>query len=192
MSGAAVKLPSSLEEFLPWEERQPEKWEFLGGRPRAMTGGSRGHDRIANNLRGLLFLALRGQPCSVHGPDLRVVSPSGAAMYPDALIRCGPSDDHAMNCDDPVVVVEVLSPATAKDDLTRKRRAYKAIPGLRVIVYVSQDEPRLDLVRRREDGGWDEDEAVEGLDAVLELPEIDLRLPMAEIYEDTLVARAAG
>jgi hypothetical protein len=32
---------------------------------------------------------------------------------------------------------------------------------------------------------------VEGLDRVLELPEIGVRLPMVEIHEDTEVARTA-
>jgi Uma2 family endonuclease len=89
-----------------------------------------------------------------------------------------------------VVAVEVLSPSTAKNDLTRKRRAYAALPTMRVVVYASQDEPRLDLVRRRPDGRF-EDEVIEGLDGVLELPEIGASLAMAEIYEDTEVARAA-
>jgi hypothetical protein len=45
-------------------------------------------------------------------------------------------------------------------------------------------------VRGRPDGRLD-DEVVEGLDGVLELPEIGASLAMAEIYEDTEVARAA-
>jgi Uma2 family endonuclease len=193
MASTAPRYPVTLDEFLEWEERQPERWEFLDGVVRLMTGGTEDHDRLSINLIRLLASALRGGPCSVHGSNLKVLSRGGnASMYPELFVRCGPREGRRTRIEDPVVVVEVLSPSTAKDDLTRKRRAYKAIPGLKVIVYVSQDEPRLDLVRRREDGGWDEDEAVEGLDAVLELPEIDLRLPMAEIYEDTLVARAAG
>ena len=61
--------------------------------------------------------------------------------------------------------------------------------SVRVIVYVSQDEPRLDIVRRTADGGWDEDESVDGLAATLALPEIGTILAMTEIYEDTDVAR---
>jgi Uma2 family endonuclease len=91
-----------------------------------------------------------------------------------------------------VVALEMLSDGAAKDDLTRKRRACKAIPSLRAIVYVSQDEPRVDLVRRRGDGRWEDEEPLEGLGATLELPEIGARLAMAEIYEDTDVARAAA
>ena len=43
---------------------------------------------------------------------------------------------------------------------------------------------------RGEDGQW-RDETVEGLDGMLPLPEMDVTLTMAEIYEDSDVARAA-
>ncbi len=157
-----------------------------------MTGGTEDHDRLSVNLISLLANALRGGPCSVHASNLKVVSRAGnASMYPELFVRCGPREGKRTRIEDAIVAVEVLSPRTAKDDLTRKRRAYTALPTMRVVVYASQDEPRLDLVRRRADGGFD-DEVVEGLDAVLELPEIGVRLAMAEIYEDTLVARTAA
>ena len=186
----ALRLPRTLDEFLDWEERQPRKWEFVGCRPRLMAGGTITHDRIANNIRGLLFAALRGRRCSAHGPDLKVLSPAGTSTYPDAIVLCDERDGRRTTCDDPTVVVEVLSESTAKDDLTRKRRAYQAIPSLRVIVYASQDEPRLDIVRRQPDGRWEDDEPVEGLEGALALPEVGVTLAMAEIYEDTEVGRA--
>jgi len=114
-----------------------------------------------------------------------------ASMYPELFVRGGPREGKRTRIEDAMVAVEVLSPRTAKDDLTRKRRAYTALPTMRVVVYASQDEPRLDVVRRRADGGFN-DEVVEGLSGVLELPEIGVRLAMIEIYEDTEVARTAA
>ena len=151
------------------------------------------HDRLSVNLIGRLSTALRGGPHVVHGSNLKVLSRQGnASMYPDLFVRCGPREGRRTRVEDPAVALEVLSEGTAKDDLTRTRRAYEAIPTLRAIVYVSQDEPRVDLVRRRGDGAWEDEEPLEGLGATLELPEIGVRLAMAEIYEDTDVARAAA
>lgn len=113
-------------------------------------------------------------------------------MYPDLFVRCGPREGRRTGVEDAVVVFEVLSEGTAKDDLTRKRRAYKAMPSLRAIVYVSQDQASIDPVRRQADGSWEDEDALEGLSAALELPEIGVRLALAEIYEDTEVARAAA
>jgi Uma2 family endonuclease len=192
MAALAPKRDFAPDEFLAWEARQPEKWEFVGGVVRMIAGGTRAHDRIANNIRAALWARLRGGGCDVHGPDLKVRNPAGETAYPDVLVRCGPGDDGVVVVEDPVLLFEVLSEGTATHDLTRKRRAYKAIPTARVIVYVAQDEARLDVLRRRPDGSWDEDGEVEGLDASLDLPEIGMHLPMAEIYEGTDVARAAA
>jgi Uma2 family endonuclease len=192
MASAALKAPTTLDEFLAWENEQDDRYEFLDGLVRMMTGGTEDHDRLSVNLIALLRNALRGGPRSVHASNLKVVSRAGnASMYPELFVRCGPREGKRTRIEDAVVAVEVLSPRTAKDDLTRKRRAYTLLPTMRVVVYASQDEPRLDLARRRAEGGF-EDEVVEGLDGVLDLPEIGVRLAMAEIYEDTLVARTAA
>lgn len=98
-------------------------------------------------------------------------------------MRCGPTDPRATWIDDPVVVVEVLSEGTAEHDLTRKWLANKRIPSLRLIVYMHQDRPRLDLVRRDADGRSDDGAPVIGLESALALPEIGARLAMADIYE---------
>jgi Uma2 family endonuclease len=192
MASTALKAPATLEEFLAWEEQQPERYEFLDGVVRIMTGGTDDHDRLSVNLISLLANALRGGPRSVHASNLKIVSRAGnASMYPELFVRCGPREGKRTRIEDAIVAVEVLSRRTAKDDLTRERRAYTALPTMRVVVYASQDEPRLDLVRRRADGGFD-DEVVEGLGAVLELPEIGVRLALVEIYEDPEVARTAA
>ena len=57
----------------------------------------------------------------------------------------------------------------------------------RRIVYVSVDEARVDMRVRSADSAWG-DETVEGLAAVLALPEIGASLPMAEVYEETDLA----
>jgi Uma2 family endonuclease len=188
MIGTARTAPITLDAFLAWEERQVERWERVGGVARTRSGGTIAHDTIANYIRAALQRALRGTPCSRHGPDVKVISPAGDVMYPDAFVRCGRIDPAATRVDDPVVVFEVLSEGTALHDLTRKRLAYKTIPSLRLIVYVAQDRPRLDLVRRDPTGRWDDDAPVTGLDGTLELPEIAARLAMAEIYEGVEVA----
>jgi Uma2 family endonuclease len=191
MASTALKAPTTLNDFLAWEEEQLERYEYLDGLVRMMTGDTEEHDRLSVNLIALLRYALRGGPCSVHASNLKVVSKAGnASMYPELFVRCGPRESKRTRVEDAVVVLEVLSPRTAKNDLTRKRRAYTLLPTMRVVVYVSQDEPRLDLVRRQPDGSF-ADEVVEGLDARLELPEIGVSLAMAEVYEDTLVARTA-
>ena len=180
----------SLEGFLDWENRQPERFERVGGVVRMMAGGTLGHDGIGAKMIVELGSRLRGGRCRVHGSNLKVVSPRGDVMYPDAFVRCGPGDPRATHVGDPVVVVEVLSPSTAVHDLTRKRLAYQSIPSLKVVLWVHPDRMRVDLMRRRETGWVDEDPA-EGLQAVVALPELGIELPLSEIYEGVPLEEAA-
>ena len=192
MLAAARSIPLSLDAFLEWEEQQAERFELAGGVVRMMAGGTEDHDRIALNIAAFLRVRLRGTPCSTHISNLKVVSrPANASMYPDVFVRCGPRQGDRTSVDDSLLVVEVLSPSTSRFDLIRKRQAYEAMPTLRRIVFVDVDEARVDSRVKGEDGHW-RDETVEGLDAALILPEIDLSVPMAEIYAETEVAAAAG
>lgn len=186
MVEAALSCPTTLDAFLAWEERQAERYELVGGVVRLMSGGTGDHDQIAVNIAAALRSRLRGTGCFVHVSNLKVVArASGAVLYPDVFVRCGAPVGRGTAAEDPVVVFEVLSDSTARHDLTRKKLAYKTIPSLRVIVYISQDEARVDLLRRGPGGAWDDDRPVEGLAGRLELPEIGVSLTLAEIYEDT-------
>ena len=190
MRAAAPTPPLTLDDFLAWEERQPERFELAGGVVRMMAGGTEDHDRIGGNIFAALRTRLRGQPCSAHGSNPKLLSrTAGASMYPDVFVRCGPREGGRTRVEDAVVAFAVLSEGTAQFDLTRKRLAYEAIPSLRRLVYVSTVEARLDVRVRGGDGSW-RDETVEGLDAVLQLPEVEASLTMAEIYEDSEIAAA--
>ncbi len=191
MAGASARLADlSLPGFLAWEERQELRWERVGGVVRAMAGGTRAHDKIAGNLRFALHGPVRRRGCELFGSDVKVVTPKGDVVYPDLSVRCGPGNDRLTTVDDPLVVAEVLSESTLKHDLVLKRLAYKTIPSLKLILYLAQDRPRIDLVRRGPDGRWDDGEPAVGLDAVLELPELGCTVPLAAVYEGVSFAPA--
>ncbi len=55
--------PMTLRQFLDREERQELRYEFVGFRPIAMTGGMAAHAAIQRNLVTALGVRLRGKPC---------------------------------------------------------------------------------------------------------------------------------
>ena len=189
MAEPALPTFHSLGDFLAWEEQQEARYELLpGGVITMMAGGTGDHDAVAMNIAMALGPRLRGSGCRVHGSNLKVISDRAqSSVYPDVFVRCGPAVGGGTRTDDPVIVFEVLSESTSRNDLTRKRQVYKSMLSVRVIVYVSLAEPRLDIVRRGADGRFD-DEVLEGMDAMLDLPEIAASLTMVEIYEDTSLA----
>ena len=103
--------PWTVEDFLAWERRQPERYEFVGGVIRMMVGGSNAHTIIKDNIVGALRARLQGQPCRALGEGPKVVTAT-ATMYPDAIVVCGPLDL--------AVVIEVLSRSTEDHDRSAK------------------------------------------------------------------------
>jgi Uma2 family endonuclease len=180
MSNVAEAL-MSLDEFLAWERDQPERYEYAGGVITMMTGGSAAHVTIAMNLAFALRHALRGTGCRPFGSDMKVIA-NHTVRYPDISVTCRPVGDRENHLSDPVVIVEVISPNTEREDRGRKKFDYFATPSIRQYAIIEQDARLIDLYTRTGDR-WT-DEIVEG-DAVLKLSSIGVEVSLDVIYEDT-------
>ena len=181
MAEPALPIFRSTDEFLAWEEQQAERYEFVGGVLRLTSGGTANNDLVGMNIGGALRAALRGGPCFVHGSNLKIRSPDRAVMYPDVFVRCGSHRSDAQVVDDPVLVVEVLSPSIQRDDLTLKRWAYQAIPTLQAILFVSAQAAAIELAEREPDGSW-RSRHYRGLEATVPLAALGIELPTPEVY----------
>lgn len=175
----------SYAEYLSLEEASEIRHEWLDGQVVAMAGGSVRHALLASNAAFALRKALAGRPCRVFASDLRArVQATGLGTYPDLSVVCGrvetdPEDDHALV--NPVVLVEVLSPSTARYDRTEKFDHYKQIPSLQEYLMLAQDTPRALRYRRLPEGGWRYDELGAG-DSV-ELSSLGVARSVDELYE---------
>jgi Uma2 family endonuclease len=183
MSNVAGQL-LSLDEFLAWERDQPEKHEYRGGVIRLMTGASLAHATITMNTAYALRQALRGTGCRPFVSDAKVIA-AGSVRYPDIVVTCQPVDGTSDIVPGPVLVVEVISPSTEREDRVRKKFDYFATPSIRQYAIVEQDERLIDLYTRAGEG-WI-DEIVED-DAVLKLSSIGVEVTLDTIYEDTELA----
>ena len=142
--------PWTVEEFLAFEAEEPERYEFVGGVVRMMTGGSAAHSAIKGNVAPRSDAALGDGPCRAVVDDLKVVTPT-AVMYPDVLVTCTPVAPDDDRVSDPTAVVEVLSPTTERHDRIDKWREYQRIASLRHFVLVEQKERRIEVWSRTDD-----------------------------------------
>lgn len=101
MTATAREIPTTPEAFIAWENRQKARYELIEGVVRMITGGTFAHSRVAANIIAGLHARLSGRPCSVHGSDLKLRSPTDAVMYPDALVHFGAMADETTQIDDP-------------------------------------------------------------------------------------------
>ena len=184
MTTRLAKVPTEPKAFIAWENRRQARYELVGGEVRMMAGGSRAHDLVAGNLLAALHMALRGKECDVHGSNLKIVSPAGMVTYPDLFVRCGPLADEAIECHDPLVVFEVLSPSTRSEDLVRKRWGYQAIPSLAHLIYVDAARVGIEIATRAPDGRW-WSVFIHRLDQTLGLEALGIEVPVGEIYAST-------
>jgi Uma2 family endonuclease len=184
MTAAPKRRLISVDEYLAGELRSPIKHEYLGGVVYAMAGARNQHNRIAGNTFLALGSRLRGKPCRPWNSDtkIRVRLPSHVRFYyPDASVVCRPNPPDDSFQDDPAAIAEVISARTRRTDEGEKKDAYLTIPTLNIYLLIESDMSVVVAYRRTERGF--EREYYEGLEAVVPLPEIEIELPLVEIYE---------
>jgi Uma2 family endonuclease len=170
---------TTLEEYFRLEAGSEFRHEFVDGFMFAMAGISDNHNRIANNINVRAYLA--GQPgCEVYIGDVKLLTPGEKVYYPDVFLTCQEINEGAHHKRFPCWVVEVLSDSTEAVDRGEKLHSYQKIPTLKAYVLVSQQRRMVETFRRLEDGSW-RYEALEE-EGLLELPCLDLRLSLEEIY----------
>jgi Uma2 family endonuclease len=185
-----ITLPKhkmTADEFLAWVEDLPSevgKFELWDGEVVARHGPGFEEGELAQHwdVKGAMFVALReaiahaGLPCfaAVDGPMVRL-SPSRMAR-PDVLVYCGPRvPRRAREISNPVILVEVLSPSTAKRDHGIKLQGYFTLHGL--FHYLIIDPERASLIHhKRGVGDLIETEIVSGRRLQLEPPGLDVDL----------------
>lgn len=183
----------TMSEYLTFERPAEERHEYLDGLIYAMAGESLAHGMICMNLGAALTTQLRGTPCRAFSKDIKVqVGPyrassrQGLYAYPDLLVICGEPQVHDAVRDiilNPRVIIEVLSPSTSTFDRNEKFDRYRQwLLSLTDYLLVSQDRPKIDSYHRTAPQGWAL-RTLEGLDAVLRLPELGCTILLADIYE---------
>jgi Uma2 family endonuclease len=183
MAYPAEKRAMSVDEYRTLEREADARHEFINGEAYAMAGGTAEHACIQANVTGALWTRLRGKPCRPSSNDQKVFVPeTGSYLYADLTVVCGgfeyhPADENAVT--NPRVLVEVLSESTADYDRGTKFQHYKRLQSLAEYVLVSQDEQRVE-VRQRVEEGWLIREVTEG---AVHLASLDLDIPLDEIYD---------
>jgi Uma2 family endonuclease len=181
---SALREPLTLSEFLAWEERQELRWEFDGFAPVAMTGGTDAHEGIGTRLRTLLDMRLMGKRCHVRGPTMKI-EVVGRVRYPDAVVSCTPGPRESTIIRDPVVIFEVLSPSTSRIDRIVKLREYQATESVQRYVILEPDSIAATVIFRRGED-WIVRSLIDG--DTMEMPEIDVTIPLSDIYADIELA----
>ncbi|HEV2471934.1 MAG TPA: Uma2 family endonuclease [Chthonomonadales bacterium] len=156
----------TVEQYLALDEATDAKYEYLDGyvfmlRPPSaiyddnaivdMAGGSNAHAALCLRMGSLLDQALTEGDCMAFTSDARMKLAARQYLDPDLTVACGEGPGTMLT--NPVVIFEVLSPATEKRDRGAKFNAYKALPSLQEYVLIGSEYKAIE-VRRREGNFW--------------------------------------
>jgi Uma2 family endonuclease len=175
-------------EYLAFEEQSEIKHEFVSGEVFAMTGASTNHNYICSATNAALFVQLRGKGCRTISDTRVKVQSKPAYRYPDIMVICGATQHYNKRNDtvtNPIVLVEVISPSTEIIDRNQKLKEYTQIASLQEYVIITQDEPSVERYLRQDSGDWLYTQ-VTALDGVLDLPSIECKLALTDVYSQVI------
>jgi len=183
MGLAKLKTKIGLEEYLKGEEFSPIKHEYIHGEVYAMAGASDRHHRICANVFIKLDSHLAESKCEAFMAEMKLKADEKTFYYPDVFVSCDKAIKSAFFREEPVLIVEVVSPSTRQTDRREKLRVYQQIPTVREYVIIEQDKMLVEIHRRQPDGRWITYFYNEGdLDEQIEFQAVDLALDLEGIY----------
>lgn len=111
-------------ENLAYQEQRRE--ELIGGKVVMMAPASAGHTYVADNILMIFKQYLKGKRCIPFGDGLLVRLTDKDKFVPDMMVVCDRDKIKRTYIDGaPDLVVEVLSPGTAKNDRGYKKTVYE-------------------------------------------------------------------
>ncbi len=154
MGQPKLKTKISVEDYLEAEKINAIKHEFVEGEVYAMAGASDNHNLIAGEFYALLVPHLRGSRCLPFFGDIKVRVTKSVYYYPDVLVSCEETPEDPYFRNNPILIIEVISPATERVDRSEKLLYYLQIPELQEYVPIDQHRMNVEIHRRQANGGW--------------------------------------
>jgi Uma2 family endonuclease len=133
----------TVEEFLAWAEGRPGRHELVRGEVIAQAAERAAHweVKLATHVALLAAIKAKTLPCHVVPDGATVRIDEATAYEPDAMVYCGPKPPpSALLVENPVIIVEVLSPSTGRRDQGRKLADYFRLPSVAHYLIIDPDD----------------------------------------------------
>ena len=175
----------TVEEFLDSCPNDQRHYQLFDGVMVAMAPPATPHQVIAGRLAGEVYTSLsKTRPECLIRPQAGI-APQGLQgrdhFETDFVVSCAPLDrDDRGIVADPLLIVEILSPSTDRDDVFIKLPAYQRIPRLQEILYVETGCIGATVYRRAGDG-W-QTITLAAPDERLQLDTVGLDIALGGLY----------
>jgi Uma2 family endonuclease len=136
----------TVDQYFAWAQMWPGRFELVDGVVYERSPESAGHAKTKAAVYVALMTAIRrhGPACHALPDGLTVRIDETTAYEPDAIVYCGEELPAAsIEVRNPVIVVEVLSPATRHIDLSIKLAGYLRVPSILHYLIVDPAQPMV-------------------------------------------------
>ena len=186
---AARKLPPmmTVDDFLCWEgDGTSTRYELVDGVLRAMAPGTLAHSIIHSNLIYQLTGHLRASPCLVlTAPGIKpLMRADWNFRIPDIGVTCEPDRKGERIVQDPILLIEVLSPSNAQDTY-ENIRAYATLPSVQELLVVHSTRIEVEMLRKGDGNVWPANATMIHAGGAVELASVGMTLPLADVYAGT-------
>jgi Uma2 family endonuclease len=144
MNIAVPKIKMKVPEFLAWAEAQPRgRFGLVNGEVVAMSPERARHNLVKFEAALALRDAIRAAqlPCTVFTDGMTIVIDDDNSREPDAAVQCGIDVDlDSTTLKEPLIVLEVVSPSSERDDTGAKLVDYFSVAGIQHYLIVHAEK----------------------------------------------------
>ena len=138
-----------------------KRYEIINGNIYSMAPApDERHQGVSSNLHGEFYIYLKGKKCKLYHAPFDVAFPEEGETFetatnivqPDIAIICNKERIISRGCfGPPDLIVEILSPSSAKRDTKIKRKLYQKF-GVKEYWIADPANKRIDVYKLKEDG----------------------------------------
>ena len=189
MLSVATKQIYTVAEYFELEKSSEMRHEFYYGKLIEMPGESKQANLIANNILVEWQKPLKQKGYRTYLRDVKTqVKVKDIYRYPDLVVapKTDDSDDYVIK--KPEFIAEVASENSMQRDSVVKLREYSNLPSLQYYLIISQDEMLVQFYSRT-NKNWSF-EIFDSPNETINCPTFNLKITLAEIYDDVVFAEA--
>jgi Uma2 family endonuclease len=176
----------TVTEFLDWvSAQQPRgRYELVRGEVVRMAPERALHNIVKSEVYAALRDAIRraGLPCRAYGDGMTVVIDNHHTREPDAAVQCGVAfKPKSMILEAPLIIVEVISPSSERDDTGDKVVEYFTVPSVQHYLIVDPIQKVVTHHERTERGDVEKRVMLSG---EIELKPPGMKVPVAQLLPE--------
>jgi Uma2 family endonuclease len=181
---AEIKKYYTVEEYLQFEEESEIRHEFYQNELFPIEAPTIRHNEIVHNLLFQFRPHFKAEGCKVMTENVKLEAEKNEYYpYPDLMLTCSPDDTHHLIVKYPILLAEVSSPGSIRDEHYFKWSYYRRLSSLRYYLIIAQNRVSVELFSRKTNTTIWTYQEFEDVEDIIHFDLLNFELPLSTIYE---------